>query len=140
MFDILFKNICVVNPDEALPVQNNMYLGVRDGKIAYLSNKEPEEGAVRTIDGRNKALIPGLVNTHTHAAMSILRGYADDYNLQDWLHNYVFPAEAKLDERCVYIGTQLAIAEMIRTGTVSITDMYMYIPAVARMPAMTYFQ
>ncbi len=132
MFDILFKNICVVNPDEALPVQNNMYLGVKDGKIAYLSDKEPEEGAGRTIDGRNKALIPGLVNTHTHAAMSILRGYADDYNLQDWLHNYVFPAEAKLDERCVYTGTQLAIAEMIRTGTVSITDMYMYIPSVAK--------
>ncbi|MBQ2865028.1 MAG: amidohydrolase [Clostridia bacterium] len=132
MFDILFKNICVVNPEVDCPVIANAYVGVRDGKIAYLSQTETQDIAARVIDGTDKALIPGLVNTHTHAAMSVLRGYADDHNLQDWLHNYVFPAEAKLDEECVYVGTQLAIAEMIRTGTVSITDMYMYIPAVAK--------
>ena len=132
MFDILFKNICVVNPEVDCPVIANAYVGVRDGKIAYLSQTEPQDIAARVIDGTDKALIPGLVNTHTHVAMSVLRGYADDHNLQDWLHNYVFPAEAKLDEECVYVGTQLAIAEMIRTGTVSITDMYMYIPAVAK--------
>ncbi|MBR4304634.1 MAG: amidohydrolase [Clostridia bacterium] len=132
MFDILFRNICVVNPDTACPVQKDVFVGVKDGKIAYIDKLEPQEGSKRVINGANTALIPGLINTHTHAAMSILRGYADDHNLQDWLHNYVFPAEAKFDESCVYTGTQLAIAEMIRTGTVSITDMYMYIPAVAK--------
>ena len=132
MFDVLFKNICVVTPDEDNSVINNAFVGVKDGKVAYLSDKEPADGGKQIINGINKVLIPGFVNTHTHAAMSVLRGYADDHNLQDWLHNYVFPAEAKLDPRCVYTGTQLAIAEMIRTGTVSITDMYMYIPEVAR--------
>jgi len=132
MLDILFENIYVVNPDEACPVIKNAFVGVKDGKIAVVSTDKPQMEAKRVINGKNKALIPGLVNTHTHAAMSIMRGYADDYNLQDWLNNYVFPAERNLDDKCVYVGTQLALAEMIRTGTVALTDMYMFIPQVAR--------
>lgn len=132
MFDILFKNISIITSDSTQPVLYNAYLGVKDGKISYLSTNAPKTGANRVIDGTDKLLMPGLVNIHTHAAMSIMRGYADDYSLQTWLNDYVFPAEANLDDECVYIGSLLAFAEMIRTGTISVSDMYMYIPSVAR--------
>ena len=132
MFDILFKNIYVVTPDEACPVIKNAFVGIKDGLIDYVSGECPQEDAKRVIDGKNKLLMPGFVNIHTHAAMSIMRGYADDYSLQTWLNDYVFPAEANLDDECVYIGSQLAFAEMIRTGTISVSDMYMFIPSVAK--------
>ena len=132
MFDILFKNITVITPDESCSTIINAYVGIKDGKFAYISDKMPELHAERIIDGTNKLLMPGFVNIHTHAAMSVMRGYADDYNLQTWLNDYVFPAEANLDEDCVYIGSLLAFAEMIRTGTISVSDMYMFIPSVAK--------
>ena len=108
MFDTLFKNITVITSDSTQPILNNAYVGIKDGKIAYLSSKEPETSGNRVIDGTNKLLMPGLVNIHTHAAMSVMRGYADDYNLQTWLNDYVFPAEANLDDECVYIGSLLS--------------------------------
>lgn len=132
VLDILFKNINVVTSDEQCSVIKNAYVGIKDGLIKVVSTSQPEEGAKRVIDGTNKLLMPGLINIHTHAAMSIMRGYADDYSLQTWLNDYVFPAEANLDDECVYLGSQLAFAEMIRTGTISISDMYMFIPSVAK--------
>lgn len=71
-----------------------------------------------------KALIPPFYNTHTHAAMTLLRGYADDLELFTWLKDYIWKAEAKLTEEDVYCGTRLAILEMIRSGTVFFSDMY----------------
>ena len=77
------------------------------------------------------ALIPGLVNAHTHAAMTLLRGYADDLPLTEWLRDHIWPAEAAwVDARFVEIGTDLALAEMIRSGTTCFNDMY-YFPEVA---------
>ncbi len=73
------------------------------------------------------ALIPGLINSHTHAAMSLFRGLADDLQLMDWLENHIWPAEAQhVNEAFVHTGTELAIAEMLRSGTTCFNDMYFY--------------
>jgi 5-methylthioadenosine/S-adenosylhomocysteine deaminase len=77
-------------------------------------------------------IIPGLINTHTHAAMSFLRGLADDLPLMDWLEKHIFPIEAKLNEEIVYQSSLLSIAEMIRSGTTSFCDMYLFSKEVAR--------
>jgi 5-methylthioadenosine/S-adenosylhomocysteine deaminase len=82
------------------------------------------------------ALIPGLINSHTHAAMSLFRGLADDLSLMDWLENHIWPAEAKyVNEGFVHTGTQLAIAEMIRSGTTCFNDMYYFPDISARVAA-----
>ena len=86
----------------------------------------------RTIDARGKILVPPFYNGHTHAAMNLLRGFADDLQLMDWLQNHIWPAEAHLDDAIVYAGTRLSILEMIKSGTVFFNDMYWYAPAVLR--------
>ncbi len=79
------------------------------------------------------ALIPGLINTHTHGAMSLLRGLADDLPLMSWLQDHIWPAEAKfVDQTFVYTGTQLAMAEMLRCGTTCFNDMYFFPDQAAR--------
>ncbi len=81
-------------------------------------------------------VMPGIVNGHNHAAMTLLRGVADDMRLMDWLENYIFPAESTLvDPDFVSVGTQLAVLEMIRTGTTTFADMYYYEDDVARVVA-----
>jgi 5-methylthioadenosine/S-adenosylhomocysteine deaminase len=84
------------------------------------------------IDGDGAIALPGLVNTHTHAAMSLLRGYADDMILQDWLSQKIWPLEAHLTGEDVYWGTRLACLEMIRTGTTAFNDMYFFMDDAAR--------
>ena len=86
----------------------------------------------RIIDARGGIIMPGLINTHTHAAMTCFRGLADDLQLMDWLNNHIFPAEAKLNDQKVYLGTLLACAEMIMSGTTCFCDMYLFEDAVAR--------
>jgi 5-methylthioadenosine/S-adenosylhomocysteine deaminase len=82
------------------------------------------------------ALIPGLINAHTHASMSLMRGIADDLHLMDWLQNHIWPAEAKhVSGRFVYEGTQLAMAEMLRGGTTCFNDMYFFPDEAARAAA-----
>ncbi|MDR3090232.1 MAG: amidohydrolase [Desulfobulbaceae bacterium] len=80
----------------------------------------------------NGLVMPGLVNAHTHAAMSLFRGLADDLPLMTWLHDHIFPAEQRLTGEMVYWGTLLSCAEMIRSGTTSFCDMYLFARDVAR--------
>jgi len=87
------------------------------------------------IDGDSAIALPGLVNTHTHAAMSLLRGYADDMILQDWLGKKIWPLEAHLTGDDVYWGTKLACLEMIRTGTTGFNDMYFFMDRTAEAAA-----
>jgi len=89
-------------------------------------------GAGKVIDADGGVVMPGLINVHTHAAMTCFRGLADDLPLMTWLNDYIFPAEAKLDDHKVYLGTLLACAEMIRSGTTCFCDMYLFEDAVAR--------
>lgn len=84
------------------------------------------------LDGTGTLSMPGLVNTHTHAAMTLLRGYADDMHLQQWLSEKIWPLEAHLTGEHVYWGTRLACMEMIRTGTIAFNDMYFFMEDVAK--------
>jgi 5-methylthioadenosine/S-adenosylhomocysteine deaminase len=85
----------------------------------------------RRLDAQGGLIMPGLVNTHTHAAMTLFRGLADDLPLMTWLNEHIFPAEAKLNPEMVRIGTTLACAEMIRSGTTCFCDMYLFEGQVA---------
>lgn len=90
------------------------------------------ESAEFTLDGNGGMIMPGLVNTHTHAAMTLLRGYADDMVLQEWLSQKIWPLEAHLTGPDVYWGTKLACLEMVRTGTTTFNDMYFFMQDAAR--------
>lgn len=121
---MLFKDITLI--DENFDSKTHMYVGVIGDKIEYIGDKMPENVADfgRIYEGKNKILMNGLFNAHSHSPMTLLRGYAEGYNLQDWLYNHIFPFEGKLNNDDCYWGSILAHAEMIRTGTVSVTDMY----------------
>ena len=96
------------------------------------AKKKYDAGVSRSYD--QHALIPGLINSHTHAAMNLFRGLADDLELMDWLENHIWPAEAKhVNEAFVQTGTELAIAEMIRGGTTCFNDMYFFPDITARV-------
>jgi 5-methylthioadenosine/S-adenosylhomocysteine deaminase len=104
----------------------NIY--VEGGLIAQIGQRVEAD---RTIDGKGHVAMPGLVNTHTHAAMVLLRGYGDDMLLHEWLSDRIWPVEAKLTPDDVYWGTRLASLEMIRTGTTAFNDMYFFGPRMA---------
>ncbi|HEX8028839.1 MAG TPA: amidohydrolase [Vicinamibacterales bacterium] len=90
--------------------------------------------AAETIDATGKVVMPGLINTHTHAAMVMFRGLGNDLNLMDWLQKYIFPAEARtVSPEFVRIGTQLAVLEMIQSGTTTFADMYYFEEEVAKV-------
>ena len=131
--DVLFQNATVLTLCDDRPVLKGGYVGIAGGKIAFVGTAAPQEPAARTIDCRGKFLLPGLVNAHAHTAMCLMRGYADDYTLQDWLYQKIFPVEARLDERAILAGARLGFAEMLRTGTTSASDMYFREPAVAAL-------
>ncbi len=123
-FDMLFYNITTVTLHEEPYVRPHQYVGVQNGKIVYVANTPPAQPATRSFDGQGNVLMPGLINTHTHLPMTLLRGYADDYDLRTWLFDYIMPAEAKLDERAAKAGALLGIAEALASGTTSVSDMY----------------
>jgi 5-methylthioadenosine/S-adenosylhomocysteine deaminase len=87
---------------------------------------------ILTIEGDGALAVPGLINTHTHAAMTLLRGYADDMRVDEWLQTKIWPLEAHLTGEDVYWGTKLACLEMIRSGTVAFNDMYFFMKDAAR--------
>ncbi|MDR1630263.1 MAG: amidohydrolase [Oscillospiraceae bacterium] len=127
---MLFQNIAVLQSD--FSVAQNLFVGVRGDKIAYIGAERPAERFGEEYDGRGKLLMSGFFNTHSHAAMTLLRGYAENLPLAQWLSEKVFPFEARLDEQAVYWGSLLACAEMMRFGTVSFSDMYMFGDGMAR--------
>jgi len=108
--------------------------GVRceDGAIAALGPGVVPEPGDETIDAAGASLVPALVNGHTHAAMTLFRGYGGDLPLMRWLREVVWPVEEKLEAEDVYWGTRLACLEMVRTGTARFWDMYWQPAATAR--------
>jgi 5-methylthioadenosine/S-adenosylhomocysteine deaminase len=104
---------------------------IRDGLIEEISERCTKE-ADRVIDGRNKAALPSFINGHTHAAMTLFRGYADDMPLKPWLEEKIWVLEAKLTEEDVYWGSKLACLEMIKNGVTVFNDMYWHWEATAR--------
>jgi 5-methylthioadenosine/S-adenosylhomocysteine deaminase len=105
---------------------------VATGPSSEIRDKYPEARMLATEHG---LIMPGLVNTHTHAAMACFRGIADDLPLMQWLQEYIFPVEAKLTGDMVYRATLLSLAEMIKSGTTSFCDMYLFAKDVARAAA-----
>jgi 5-methylthioadenosine/S-adenosylhomocysteine deaminase len=103
-----------------------------DGVIVALGPDVRPDPGDDVLDAAGRTLLPGLVNGHTHAAMTLFRGYGSDLALMDWLEHRIWPVEARLTADDVYWGTRLACAEMIRTGTVRFWDMYWHPEAVAR--------
>lgn len=132
--DILFKGADVVTMEDE-SVLRGAFVGVKDGKICYVGEKEPEERADRVIDARGKVLMPGFINNHTHLPMSFLRGYSDDCVLETWLNDFIFPAEAKLDFKAVEICTLMGIAEALSFGITSCTEMYGHLDSVFKAAA-----
>ena len=126
---MLFKNISILADD--FTVRHGQYVGVRGDQIAYVGQAAPAEDFGEIYEGRGKLLMPGLVNAHSHAPMTLLRGYGENLSLQRWLNERIFPFEDKLSDAAVAPATRLAIAEMLRFGTVSFTDMYFFSQTMA---------
>ena len=126
---ILFKN---VNLTESYGFKSSVNVLVKDNSIAYVGIALPDERADREIECNGNLMIPAFYNTHCHSAMTLFRGYGDDLPLQRWLNEKIFPAEDRLTGESVYYGSKLAIAEMIRGGVVSFSDMYFFLDDTAR--------
>jgi 5-methylthioadenosine/S-adenosylhomocysteine deaminase len=132
----LINNGTLITMDDQLP-QFKGWMAIEGNQIAGLGEGEAPEQETRLaaeiMDGSGLLFMPGLVNTHGHAAMSLLRGMSDDLSLQDWLQNHMWPTEAKLTGDDVYWGSSLAAAEMIKSGTTTFVDMYDHMHRVAEV-------
>jgi len=129
MSKILLKNGEVLTADGSVIKAD---IAVTGSTITQVGKVSAGWQADRTIDCSDKLLLPGFVNTHTHAAMTLLRGYGDDMALMDWLQTKIWPAEDNLTGEDVYWGTLLAVAEMIKGGTTTFADMYFFMNDVAK--------
>lgn len=134
--DLVLSGGIVLTMDEKFTVFNPGAIAVKDGKILAVGTAADVASrfSARTrYDAAGKILMPGLINAHTHAAMSLLRGLAEDMPLERWLTENLFPAEAKnVSPEFVYDGTLLAALEMIRGGTTTFADMYYFMSDAAR--------
>ena len=129
---ILIHNCTAALMDEAGTVLPDAFVAVEGTQITYVGTQRPQGSFEEEIDGEGGVLMPGFVNAHTHVPMTAMRGYGDGNNLQDWLNNYIFPVEARWDDRAIRCCTDLGLAEMIASGVTCIADMYGHSPAIAQ--------
>ena len=134
--DSILHPTWIATVDTKSTVLNDYSIAIHEGRIHEIQSKqavlEKYESDVEVVLD-NQLLIPGLINTHTHSAMSLMRGLADDLPLMDWLNNHIWPAEQKhVSAEFVYDGTLLANAEMLRSGTTCFNDMYFFPEETAR--------
>ncbi|MCI0337927.1 MAG: amidohydrolase, partial [Acidobacteria bacterium] len=134
--DLLVTGGTVVTMDSERHLYENGFVAIRGERIVEVGDaaalKSKGYKVKQTIDARGKAVVPGLINTHTHIPMTLFRGIADDLDLQEWLTKFIFPAEAKnVTREFVIAGTQLGLVEMIRGGTTTYVDMYYFEDAIA---------
>lgn len=130
--DLLVTADLLLTQDDERRVIENAAVAVTDGAIAALGTRGELAAfsAAKTLDLGHAVLMPGLVNAHTHVAMSFFRGLADDLPLMEWLTHHIFPREQRLTADIVELGSLLGCAEMIRTGTTAFADMYLFADAV----------
>ena len=126
---ILIKNTTIVTQNARRQIIKNGAILIEGEKIADIGESAPLEkkyakAKKKIIDGRGKVAMPGLINAHTHAAMVLLRGYADDMPLKEWLEKKIWPAEVKFKPEDIYRGTKLACQEMLAGGTTAFNNMY----------------
>ena len=133
--DLLIHARWVIPANGTQSVLEDHSIAVHEGRITSVlptENSKQLYVATEEFNLSDHALIPGLVNAHGHAAMSLLRGAADDLTLHTWLHDFIWPLESRwVSEQFVYEGTQLAIAEMLLSGTTCFADMYFFPDAAA---------
>ncbi len=120
----LIQNITVIYENGSY--DDKMYVAYENDRFTYIGKTAPEGVFDRKIDGNGKMMIPGLYNCHTHTPMTHFRGMAEDLPLDRWLNEAIFPAEDKLNGQIAALGTTLSCAEMIASGTVSMSDMYFF--------------
>ncbi|MEO1451320.1 MAG: amidohydrolase family protein, partial [Bacteroidota bacterium] len=132
--DLAIHHAMVLTMDAKMTVLERGNVLIKGGQIVAVlpdTGKEVPE-ALKMLDGTGKLLMPGLINTHTHAPMTLFRGLADDLDLKDWLEKHIWPAEARyMKPDVIRLGTKLAMAEMIRGGTTTFNDMYFFVDAMA---------
>ena len=122
----LIKNVHLT---EKYGLESSVNILIEDKYIKYVG--KDEMAADKVIEGNGNLIVPGFYNAHSHAAMTLFRGFGDDLPLDVWLNTKVFPAEDYLTDEKVYWGSMLACAEMLRGGIVSFSDMYMFMDSVA---------
>jgi 5-methylthioadenosine/S-adenosylhomocysteine deaminase len=128
---ILIKDAAILTQnDKREQRRGNLY--IEDQKIVQISDKPLSVEADYIINGKNKLVMPGLINTHTHIPMTLLRGYGDDMLLKDWLEKRIWPIEVRLDSKSVEAGTNLGLLEMIASGTTTFLDMYFFEDTIAK--------
>ena len=135
---LLLSGAWVVTQNPAREIFAPGAVALRGEEIVAVGSIEDLQARYRAVRGLHYPdglIMPGLINAHTHAAMSLFRGLADDLPLEEWLNSYIFPAESRLNGDFVYWGTRLAMAEMLLSGTTTFCDMYLFADAVARAAA-----
>jgi len=135
--DLFVKGGTVVTMDAEFRVIEDGAVAIEGDRIAAVGRRvdlEPSSHAAKTIDASGTLVLPGMINGHAHAAMSLFRGVAEDHSLDDWLQKYIFPAEARnVTEDFVLWGTRLGVLEMLRGGITTYADMYYFEDVVARV-------
>ena len=132
--DTLISNVTAVTMNARMEVLFGAYIGITEGKISYISKTAPEEKPATIIDGTGMIAIPGLINCHTHLATTALRSCFDDLSSREALEN-LLQKEAKMDSRCAKAAATLGIAECLRFGITSVSDLYCFPEAVAEAAA-----
>jgi 5-methylthioadenosine/S-adenosylhomocysteine deaminase len=127
MYDIVIKNATILTMNSKMEVIKNGCIAIKDEHIVFIGNDFSNWEAKKIFNAHDKLVLPGFINTHTHAAMTLFRGLADDLPLKTWLEDYIWPAEAKyMNPENVAVGTKLGLIEMLKSGTTTFNDMYFY--------------
>ena len=124
--DLLITNVYIITMDEKVGDIEEGYILVKDNKISKIENGiyQGETENLQIIDGKGSCAMPGLINCHTHSAMTLLRGYGEGLPLMRWLNEKIWPKEATFKEKHIKVGSKLACIEMLRSGTTTFNDMY----------------
>ena len=130
--DLVIKN-CMILPMSNLGIVEKGLITVKEGAISYVGEvaDAPKIKAENVLEARGKLAMPGLINCHTHLAMTLFRGLAEDITLEKWLNDVIWPLEAKLKPKDVYAGTLLGCLEMVKGGVTCFADMYFFEAKVA---------
>ncbi len=134
---ILIKNATIITQDKNRRIINNGAILIKGGKISGIGRtkdiiRKQSVRSAKIINGENKVVMPGLINTHTHLAMFLLRGFADDMPLEKWWFEKIFPFEARLTAEDIYWGTLLGGLEMIKSGATAFFDFYFFVDAIVQ--------
>ncbi len=132
--DTLISNVTIVTMNEKMEILFGAYLGIKEGKISYIGTSAPQEQPKTIVDGTGMVAMPGLINCHTHLATTVLRSYCDDLSAREALEQQL-TREDKLDSRAARAAALLGIAECLRFGVTSVSDLYYYPEATAQAAA-----